>query len=263
MCRPVITKSADANLPIFLFVAGVEGSGHHALVSVWESLVAQGVNLELVVFDQKFHALGIENHASYHYSSIDLDAHRRAMAPLFEAAAKRSAIVVDAQNSYPMGYFAGSLAHPDLDYLRRLDGELFDLRVIVLYRNPVDAALSAVRRFHNCAECGYKTPEFQARMVSESLVNINNNLPSLPCGKWMVLEYESFVQRPQQLAGPLARLLGLPQAKLASAFDKIKPPPKRQDNGKGDEAQTRKVLEDFFRRQKSLWPLLVSAVEGA
>ena len=51
----------------------MEGSGHHALKDVWWALETSGVKLKLIVYDQVFHSLGIENHASYHYSSINLD----------------------------------------------------------------------------------------------------------------------------------------------------------------------------------------------
>ena len=48
-----------------------------------------------------------------------------------------------------MGKGAGALAHPDILKLAALDGVLYDLRVIIIYRDPVDAVLSAVRRFQN------------------------------------------------------------------------------------------------------------------
>lgn len=150
-------------LPKFIFVAGVEGSGHHALKDVWWALEASGLKLKLIVYDQIFHSLGIENHASFHYSSISKETYQEHMAPTFSQAAADGAIVIDAQNSYPMGMGAGSLAHPDLVMLSELDGKLFDLRVIVIYRDPVAATLSAVRRFQDSDEYMYKNYEFQAR----------------------------------------------------------------------------------------------------
>jgi hypothetical protein len=101
------------------------------------------------VYDQLFHSLGIENHASYHYSSILQSTYIDHMAPVFHRAAAEGKVVIDAQNSYPMGKGAGPLAHPDLLKLAALDGVLYDLRVIIIYRDPVDAVLSAVRRFQN------------------------------------------------------------------------------------------------------------------
>ena len=37
-CNHVPYTHAHEKLPIFLFIAGVEGSGHHALVTVWQEL---------------------------------------------------------------------------------------------------------------------------------------------------------------------------------------------------------------------------------
>ena len=113
------------------------------------SVLHNQVGLELVVYDQLFHSLGIENHASYHYSSILQSTYIDHMAPLFRRAAAEGKVVIDAQNSYPMGKGAGALAHPDILKLAALDGVLYDLRVIIIYRDPVDAVLSAVRRFQN------------------------------------------------------------------------------------------------------------------
>lgn len=177
----------------------MEGSGHHALKDVWWALEAAGHPLKLVVYDQVFHSLGIENHASYHYSSIVQDTYIEHMKPLFDEAAKSGAMVIDAQNSYPMGKGAGSLAHPDLLMLTELDGKLFDLRVIVIYRDPTNATMSAVRRFQDDAEYAYKNHEFQARVVSENLATINNALPLLPCGRAFAMRYEDLVADPEVL----------------------------------------------------------------
>lgn len=254
-CKPTQSK-AQSRLPKFVFVAGVEGSGHHALKAVWRSLSKAGVKLELVVYDQLFHSLGIENHASYHYSSILRDTHIEHMRPVFEKAAAEGKVVIDAQNSYPMGKGAGALAHPDLLKLAALDGVLFDLHVIVLFRKPVDAVLSAVRRFQNDAEYLFKNEEFQARMVSESLANINNALPQLPCGKVMVIEYGALVHQPGNFIAPLSQLLGVESQILAGTFADLKPRTKAPDTA--EQAAQRKKLQDFFSVQKVLWPLLES-----
>eukprot|EP00035_Acanthoeca_spectabilis_P024045 m.452087 g.452087 ORF g.452087 m.452087 type:complete len:372 (-) comp20265_c0_seq1:270-1385(-) len=253
-CKVGAKRRGD--LPKFVFVAGVEGSGHHALKGVWQSLRKSGLKLELVVYDQLFHSLGIENHASYHYSSILQNTHIEHMRPVFEKAAAEGKIVIDAQNSYPMGKGAGALAHPDLLKLAALDGVLYDLHVIVLFRTPVDAVLSAVRRFQNNDEYLYKNEEYQARMVTESLATINNALPQLPCGKTMVIEYNTLVHSPKQFIRPLSRLLEVEQDVLGDTFSDLKPRTKPPETP--EQIARRKKLQDFFGIQKVLWPLLES-----
>eukprot|EP00049_Salpingoeca_infusionum_P019772 m.362993 g.362993 ORF g.362993 m.362993 type:complete len:373 (+) comp21305_c0_seq1:176-1294(+) len=249
-------KKKNKDLPLFVFVAGVEGSGHHSLHGIWNSL-KKHMAVEQIVFDQKFHSLDINNHASYQYSKVDVEAHKQAMQPIFEQFKQSGGIVVDTQNSYPMGMFAGSLAHPDLLMLNELDGVLFDLRVIVLLRDLTDAAMSAVRRFTTTKDAEYKTPQFQARMMSENLASLNNMLPLLGCEKWMALQFEDFVSNPKQFVGPFARLLGFPKTHFDGAFDSVRKPSAKAYNVQ--QQAERAILADFFQRQQVLWPLIAAA----
>ena len=255
--RPKRTPLLKGKLPQFVFVAGVEGSGHHALKDVWWALEDSGTKLKLVVYDQLFHSLGIENHASFHYSSIRKESYISAMKPLFEDAARDGAFVVDAQNSYPMGKGAGVLAHPDLVMMEELDGILYDFKVIVLYRDPVNATLSAVRRFQNDEEYLYKNHGFQARMVSENLATINNALPLMPCGKTLAIRYEDLTTHPEKLVGPMSNLLGVSKGVINKAFAKLHPHQGSPDSPK--KAADRRLLNVFFKLQKVMWPLLESA----
>lgn len=261
LCTLPKAAAAGSTLPILLFVAGVEGSGHHALKSVWYNL-KQNHSLHLVEYDQRLHAFGIENLAGYHYSSVHADQHASNFRGLISKHLStfpvgQRPIFIDAQNSYPMGKGAGSLAHPDVLMLAQLDGVVFDLRVIVLQRNPVRATLSAVRRFHaNDNQYGYRTPSFQARMISESMVHLNNVLPALPCGKTMVIKYEDFVQSPSLFAKPLSRLLELPEQAVETAFKDISPQAAQPTLGAKDPVEME--LAKFFTMQSGMWPLLAS-----
>lgn len=243
-------------------MAGIEGSGHHALKSVWLKLTDQPIIM--VEFDQILHSFGIENEAGYHYSDITIEAHETHMRKFVLSAAKtlgnftssKRPILIDAQNSYPMGMGAGSLAHPDLLMMTELDGRLFDLRVIILQRNPVHATLSAVRRFKiDDPRYTYKGPSFQARMVSESLAHLNNVIPSLPCGKFMVLNYESFSKNPGLFGATLAELSNIPVQSLMAAFADIKA---HRSSPKRDEHDLERELDLFFSYQSVLWPLLAA-----
>eukprot|EP00042_Codosiga_hollandica_P014676 m.34052 g.34052 ORF g.34052 m.34052 type:complete len:397 (-) comp43381_c0_seq1:164-1354(-) len=259
-CTP--TRPSNSSLPIYLFVAGIEGSGHHALKSIWSNINNEPV--VMVEFDQLLHSFGIENDAGYHYSDISLEAHEAHMQRFIESAAisiatthpGRRLIFIDAQNSYPMGMGAGSLAHPDLLMMTALDGKLFDLRVIILQRHPVRAALSAVRRFkREDPRYSYKTLSFQARIISESLTHLNNVIPSLPCGKFMVLNFESFTADPTLAGEAITKLSGIPMDALLSAFSKVQ---KHSSKASSKEDQGVQELESFFAYQSIMWPLLAS-----
>ncbi len=254
-CKAKKPVNQSKKLPIFIFVAGIEGSGHHALKSIWHHLQKK-IDIKLIVYDQLFHSFGIENHASYHYSSVDKETHFGTLKKVFDEAKQNGQIVIDAQNSYPMGKGAGSMAHPDLLMINQFDGVLYDLRVIILHRDPSSSVLSAVRRFQDDGEYSYKNPQFQARMVTESMTHLNNVMPLLTCEKYMVLNFEAFVKQPIKLVPTLASLSGIPANHLKDALETIKKPEKKHSN-QADEA--RELLKEYFLIQEVQWPLLAKS----
>ena len=247
-----------ATLPKYVFVAGIEGSGHHALKSVWEAM-QKNIRVGIIEFDQVLHSFGIENHASYHYSSVRLGVHQKNMQDKLDAINANSLdLVIDCENSYPMGMGAGSLAHPDMLMMKALDGVIFDLRIIVLQRNPTKSVMSAVRRFKkDDRRYSFKSAGFQARTVAESIVHINNVIPHLPCGKFMVLKYEDFVAEPQKFAAPLSKLLDVPLSAFDGAFDQIKPS-SHSSNISPETQKDTDLVSQFFSIQHKMWPLFAS-----
>ena len=127
-------------------------------------------------------------------------------------------------------------------------------RAVFSYRDPINATLSAVRRFQNDEEYKFKNHEWQARTVSECLATINNGLAQLPCGKYMAIRYEDLVSAPGQLSSSIGQLLGADPKVIGKAFHKLSPRPPKQDSP--ETALKRKELKDFFRLQHVMWPLL-------
>lgn len=191
---------------------------------------------------------------AYQFATADFLRYRESLASFLRKPWVRDKpLIFDSRNSYPMGFGVGALAHPDLVYLAQLDGDLIDLRVVVLHRDPTACVLSAVRRF-KVAEFQYKNYEFQARAVQESLSVINNALPFLPCGKYAIFPYEDLVQHPQQHAQALAQLIGVRKGHLDASFANLKPPAKKPVEDLHDSAPDE--LREFFKRQQRLWPIL-------
>ncbi len=267
------SKLPTQPLPRYLFVAGVEGSGHHALLDVWRHLEENGTPMCIIVYDQLFHSFGIENHASYHYSSIRLSQHMEQMnTTIHRARVEEKHIVIDAQNSYPMGTEAGSMAHPDLVNMAALHDVLYDLRVVVLVRDPVDAVLSAVRRFgtqpddtKNKGSTGggeqvprYRTAVYQARAISESLVQINNALALLPCGQTVIVRLEDLLRDPERYAEPFSQLLDVEVERVRVALSTALKKDALHAHGAetGEERRIRRELNDFFALHADMWPLL-------
>lgn len=249
-------------LPIYVFVAGVEGAGHHALETVWRALEDQ-YDLHFMGYNPGVHAMAKSPDVSraYQFASPDFNRYRSAIASFLKRPGIRDKpLVIDSRNSYPMGFGSGALTHPDLVYLSHLDGDLIDLRVLLVHRDPTACVKSAVRRF-KVGEFQYKSYQFQARAVQESLSMINNAVRSLRCGKVAWLRYESFVKSPQQYAATLAQLLSVDEKYVNRAFGKIKPPSHKSarsaaaDNA-DEEAKIAQDLDLFFKQQQHQWPIM-------
>jgi hypothetical protein len=223
--------------------------------TVWEAL-ATHVDVGITTYNPGLHsfAKNATVDRAYQFSSIDLSRHERRFKTFLQApniAGKK--IIFDTRNSYPEGFGVGNLAHPDLVYLTELDGKLFDLRVLVMYRDPTTSVLSAVRRF-KVQDFQYKNYEFQARAVQESLTVINNGLSAVACGKTMLLQYEELLRDPGKFSSDLAKLVGVSNAQIRKCTGDLHPPePKPMQ---GDMVEMASDLNTFFEKQRHMWPLL-------
>eukprot|EP00050_Salpingoeca_kvevrii_P013276 m.27738 g.27738 ORF g.27738 m.27738 type:complete len:814 (+) comp4819_c0_seq1:485-2926(+) len=256
-CRPP-SRLPVADLPIYFVVIGVEGAGHHAMEAVWHDL-SKFYDFELVTYNPGLHSFAKHPNVSraYQFPSAELQKHRNQFTNFLRkptVAGKK--LIIDSRNSYPMGFGVGSLGHPDLTYLAQLDGELFDLRVLIVYRDPTACVLSSVRRF-KVKEFQYKNFQYQARSVQESLTVINNGISQLTCGKFHVMRYESFIENPNSQAAPLSQLLSVNEGLLRKCFKQLHAP---KPKASSDEVNAMKEhLKRFFHIQEHLWPILTGA----
>ena len=261
-CDPnVKPQSAYDKLPVYVFVCGIEGAGHHAIETVLEKL-ENYYDLAITTYNPGLHSFAKHANVSraYQYPTIDLGRHHQTFVNFLKGPKVHgSKLIFDTRNSYPEGFGVGSLGHPDLAYLSALDGRLFELRVLVLYRDPVASVLSSVRRFkdgNDRPEFQYKNYEYQARSVQESLSMINNGLSTVPCGKSLVLPYETMLATPSFFAPQLAMLFGVEIDDISNCFGKWKPQPKK--TVAGDVARMKTELTNFFQIQEVLWPNVLS-----
>lgn len=262
-CTPPAESKANLpTLPVYVFICGVEGAGHHAMEAVLRQ-VNKSVNLALVGYNPGLHSFSKHKNVSraYQFPSIDYGAYSRGMKYYLEKSASAAGkfLVVDSRNSYPEGFGCGSLAHPDLVFLSKMDGKIVDLRVIVIYRDPTATVLSSVRRFQ-VENFTYKNYQYQARNVQESLTIINNGLSFVPCGKSLRVSYEELLDVPSSYVEPLSRIFGIQQNIMEEAMLQLKKPTSRSS------AQTDHIkqhLHTFFEAQKKLWPVISGETQWA
>jgi len=194
--RTATEPPRNRSLPLFVFVAGVEGSGHHAL----------GIALERC-FDVSF-SFAPEVWVAQYYSFTPYvwtrasDFYERLAANSYGASVIGARAVLDYQHSFPFGWFRSTLFHPDLNILRELDGEYLDLRVIFLHRDPTDTVISALKR-------GFvDDPFLQARIVEAALMYMDRFIDKMAPEKVAVIHYNRYRERPLEYLETLSRVAG-------------------------------------------------------
>lgn len=200
-------------------------------------------------------------------------------------------LILDSQHSCPFGQPRAVMRCPDVVHLLRLHEQgALELRVVLLARDPVDAALSALRRgFARGGDAGE-----ELRTLEFSLSQLEHLYRLLPCELKFFLPFRLLVSKPPDLPARLAAFLGLGQhgeaavrANMAaerwrprpdsaapatgSAHGPNKPesPLDRLDMcraggvaGTACEAMLRQVAASHFGPRRRMWPIL-STLTGA
>ena len=271
------------NLPLFVFVAGLEGAGHRILDSLWQTLSVH-IPIFFIQPEHNFHNMDLSMDPTYRYPKISAEDHLRSIRQIIYTPFESNAIIVDHLSSFPLGNNTGSLNQPDFLHILQFDGILYDLRVIMLYRDPYEAVQSAVReavlheQVHQAEQAlaskratadvnsknkrsspvhpdlgmGFKTLEYQARVTEETLAYLNNAMMYVPCEQQMWLEFECLEHNAHQYIHKLADFLHIPTEYLSAlpknlSFDEALP---QHSFGKDD----LDILRTFLTDHADLWP---------
>ena len=169
----------SAARPIVLFIMGTEGSGHNFYQELLRGTARENHasystsgGKKLHVFDNRSVAgfacilTTAPNHphdspelraamdeargSRYLNASIRGVLFNESLLAFFPAF-HRMRLIVLGEDAYPCGthrhgWSGQSWANPEVAYLKAWDGELYDLRVLITYRHPVDATISNLRR---------------------------------------------------------------------------------------------------------------------
>lgn len=186
------TSVRTQGLPVYLFVAGLEGAGHHMIEQFMQHVANEYplMDLQFIGYDPQLHV----GHG-HHSGETELCA----MKERFERrllGAGPDTLVIDSLNSYPFGMNRDEDAYPRLQNLAQFDGILYHLQVLFVYRNPVDGIYSVQRRFNGSLE----TTE---QLVHQMTHELHDQLRTVPCGKLLVLSYERMVEKPHLVLGAL------------------------------------------------------------
>ncbi|KAK4537838.1 hypothetical protein CDCA_CDCA14G3863 [Cyanidium caldarium] len=177
--------SQVSRLPLFVFVAGVEGSGHHTFGHVLERCFDVAFSFVPDIWVAQYYSW-----APYTWANgSDLYEHFISNSYGVSVVGKRA--ILDYQHSFPFGWYRSTLFHPDLRTLIDMDGKYVDLRMIFLHRDPTETVVSAFKR-------GFvKDPFLQARIVEAGLMYMDRVIGLLPPDKVAVVNYNKYRANPQ------------------------------------------------------------------
>ena len=228
-----------------IFTVGVEGTGHHMVRAIFKNFLKQPD----VVDEGEWHTLLTDYvwDTERAFQNFEKESKRKRMPPDLKANVRSSFSRLKDDGfgyafesaSFPFWKKRDALRRPDLIHLYETLGEEVEYKFIVLYRDPVSAAYSGVRRFT-------KNFFLQARIVEDNFLSIMNQCKQLPETDFRILHYEQVISRPQEAADALANWCGVDVACVADAATKVKSPTPRQVGG--DAAL--EYLESFFTSRR-------------
>ena len=271
----------NASLPMLVFVAGIEGSGHHMVSSLFSHLFSFALDNQFKPWQHIYESP--PEVTTLYYSIIEKELYERrleSLTKLMDKAMrdKKLATMVYA-SSFPMGLHSGTYAtaRPDLIDLKDFECKLYRIKFLVTRRHPLAAVMSAVRRFGsrvtqydefkripNDKKAGLNESVLPytvtARIAEDNLIYIDQQVRQLGCHQVHFIDYDKVVsvatreKSLRQLATflemtPLQRKTLL-SVKLAKSNTKVTIPPRCTQC-------IEKTLYEFFEERKMMWPLLL------
>ena len=285
LCQGILATPIEGDctgdLPELIFVAGIEGSGHH-LISVFFDSLAKKVRprpYDVVNYSPMLNLLepGVMlSNQKMGFGIIRKRLFRNRLSPLLK---KMNEIkrgggrgMMIAANSFPMGLSALTTARPDLLVLKYFDCVLYRLKIIVTKRHPLLAVTSTLRRFgkKRFAPYGNRTvnpfpPEdnpyiMQARITEDQLIYLDQQVRRFSCNQLHFVNMEEILSnrtRQKELKS-LVNFLNLNNEETSVFLNATVRAPVTQINLPPDCANcTNKVLYEFFEDRKDMWPLMV------
>lgn len=237
----------------FIFVIGVEGAGHDMLRALLQEVIKQSY----------FVLEGSWREMMTHYWSPKAR-HRSEFG--FLRKMSRQKVKYDLQNiirnytkekithlmedmSFPFNQPRNAVCRPDILDFIDLISDLIELKFLVLYRDPIAATYSSLRRGFN------KNVYEQARIVEDNLIYIDKSLSVCGPHLYKTLIFEDFLKEPHAYLEGLASWLGVDHSLLAQGVQNLREPHVLA----AIPENIRTVLTDFFSENRiRLWESLYS-----
>jgi len=222
--------------PLFLLLLGVEGSGHHMLMSFlrhfFESKkVVQHGDWHPFQFNYWDALASIKKKATVDRS--DMVVFRNEIREVMKK--YDSTKVLYSGVSFPYGVERDSLRRPDIVDMVEMLSEFVEFRPLIIFRDPISCTYSAVRR-------GFNTNVLhQARIVEDNLIYIKQQIQACQL-QYKTIGFEKFVDRPNTYENSFKSWWNIDNESYQQGLKEIKSSTAKKDIPK----DLLLILEQFF-----------------
>ena len=230
--------------PKFLWLIGIEGSGHHLIRDVLRDFLVRPE----VVDKGSYYPLLIQRWDDQQ-KPLPQPAVRRLNKEIFDDYKARECSHFYEDTSFPFGdvekpfsrYVAGGShrgpgRHPRIGDLLELMEGLVDFRILVISRSPLATVRSTLRR-------GFSNDlEFECHLAESIHSYLSEELRRLPSRLYRTCQYDDWIANPKALVQPLADWWEIEPELIAGGIARIRPPSSK-DPLPPDEGA---FLKDYF-----------------
>lgn len=244
----------------FIFVAGMEGCGHHGLNPVISKSLGyskfDGDN-PVIIRNKKrlkriFNWYWCKSHPLPFTRFLVLKMIDRFFRKELEKSINNNETrIIIEDNSFPGGRYRDLEKQWDIIEMVRLVSKYTeDISIIGLYRDPIAATFS-----HRDFDGGLME---HADVVKKSLIYINKQLEQLPDIKQLYIHYEDLLHAQEELTGVLSGFLGIDDESVKKGFAEIRA--SKKDWRKGLNEEEKKAINEVFNPDtEMMWPLFSQA----
>jgi len=244
---------------IYIYVAGVEGVGHHGLHPVLEtaflnSPLIRESNGKVISYKKRmkrgFNQIWCHEHPpgfGFLRGVFRWYLNRFFREQKEKAIKSKQARVIIEDNSFPAGRYRNLDKQWKLDEMLEIVRPYADeIYFIGLYRDPIAAIFS-----HAHFDGGL---EAHAKKIRGSLEYLNNQLGKIPAERLRIVHYEDLIGNQEALGAMLEEYLGLGTSELAEGFTKVRPSKKNWQRDMPEEDQAK--MKAIFNQPdaEKYWP---------
>ncbi len=238
----------------FLFLIGIEGSGHHMFHSILEphheteAFVSAGLWRPVLV--RQWDATPIIGRKKRLFKLLNLENFRdriplaEQLDYIFEQYRLAGATHIYESASFPFNHPRDTLRRPDIIELTDTIKGMLEYKLLVLYRNPISATYSGIRR-------GFTdNVRLQAKIVEDNLIYIASQMNTIDKDLYKVIDFDEFLTNPIAYVKPLAAWWDLNEELLINGLKNIHKPTQIEEIP----IETKKILNEFFTEARiSQW----------